>query len=301
MTSVTPREGFRYGAYLFAYWLALLAVSAVLIGTGGALVYLQVQGAWGLDETQGRALAALGGFLAVLGAVVFGSGQLGLLYKLASDAVGTGVPERVSTFAATGSASTDEGDEGGPDTGSGAVVTGTTSAPGTRREASGRTPTSGPSRSPPRSSADADEEEGGESGSSGRPGPGSPESGGPVDGEGDDPSIESPEEVASGSEIAEELGFNRGERPGSGGERRASDRDPADRRSGAAGHSASEDEASVAGHARPESESGSDAGDRPIGDGDEEPVEEDGESGRAEGESEQGRSDGSTGEGGGDG
>ncbi len=87
MASVSRKEGFRYGFYMFAYWLALVAFGGTLVAAGGWVVSEQV-GAIGLDREGG--LAVLGGFVAVVGALVLGSGHAGLVYKLVADGVAAG-------------------------------------------------------------------------------------------------------------------------------------------------------------------------------------------------------------------
>jgi hypothetical protein len=88
MTPVSRKEGFRYGFYVFAYWLVLLVFSVALVAAGGYIVEMQNLGDPGLNED--TALAVLGGFVALLGVLVFGSGQVGLVYKLVADGVSVG-------------------------------------------------------------------------------------------------------------------------------------------------------------------------------------------------------------------
>ncbi|MEF8885724.1 MAG: hypothetical protein V5A44_11465, partial [Haloarculaceae archaeon] len=91
MASVSRKEGFRYGFYIFAYWLVLLVFSAALVAAGGWVVSEQV-GEIGVNREGG--LAALGGFVAVLGVLVFGPGQTGLVYKVVADGVAAGAGSR---------------------------------------------------------------------------------------------------------------------------------------------------------------------------------------------------------------
>jgi hypothetical protein len=88
MTSVSRKEGFRYGFYVFAYWLVLLVFSAALVAAGGYIVEMQNLGDVGINED--TALAVLGGFVTLLGVLVFGSGQVGLVYKVVADGVSVG-------------------------------------------------------------------------------------------------------------------------------------------------------------------------------------------------------------------
>jgi len=88
MTSVSRKDGFRYGFYVFAYWLVLLGFSAALVVAGGYIVEMQNLGDVGLNEDS--ALAVLGGFVTLLGVLVFGSGQVGLVYKVIADGVSVG-------------------------------------------------------------------------------------------------------------------------------------------------------------------------------------------------------------------
>ena len=95
MTSVSRKEGFRYGFSLFSYWLGLLVFSAALVVAGGWIVSQQVEsGSVGVNED--GALAVLGGFVAFLGVLVFGSGQTGIVYKLVADGVEAGAVEALA-------------------------------------------------------------------------------------------------------------------------------------------------------------------------------------------------------------
>lgn len=230
MTSVSRKDGFRYGFYIFAYWLVLLVVSGVLVAGGAYLVDLQPLGAVGANRE--GALVVLGGFAAFLGVLVFGSGQVGLVYKVVADGVDAGSGTRARTPVASaaspatpgtaeatgdsGEPTADETDRAPPDgqsdaepasdlageSGSGAseTVTGTDDATGTTRGEPGPGTADDSGREP----ADdrASEAAGGQ-----RTESPAGESRGP----------ESPADVANESPIAEELGF--------GGEKRESDED----------------------------------------------------------------------------
>jgi hypothetical protein len=164
MASVSRKEGFRYGFYLFAYWLALVAFGGTLVAAGGWLVSEQV-GAIGLDREGG--LAVLGGFVAVVGALVLGSGHAGLVYKLVADGVAAGA----------GSAS------------------------GQRSEPTARSVETTATRDAPSDEATTGQVETAETDDTGRSGAGEG-TGDPVEG-----GSESPADVASESGIAAELGF----------------------------------------------------------------------------------------------
>ena len=88
MTSVSRKEGFQYGFYVFAYWLVLLAFSGVLVAAGGWIVSEQPLDAVGANRE--GVLVVLGAFVAFLGVLVFGSGQVGLAYKVVADGVRVG-------------------------------------------------------------------------------------------------------------------------------------------------------------------------------------------------------------------
>jgi len=140
MTSVSRKEGFRYGFYVFAYWLVLLVFSAALVAAGGYIVEMQSLGDVGLNED--TALAVLGGFVALLGVLVFGSGQMGLTYKLVADgvSVGSGAGNRD----ASGSVTDSEGAQVGAETATAADETATGASAGA---ASAGTTTAGPEAS----------------------------------------------------------------------------------------------------------------------------------------------------------
>ena len=88
MTSVSRKEWFQYGFYVFAYWLVLLAFSGVLVAAGGWIVSEQPLDAVGANQE--GVLVVLGAFVAFLGVLVFGSGQVGLAYKVVADGVRVG-------------------------------------------------------------------------------------------------------------------------------------------------------------------------------------------------------------------
>jgi len=140
MTSVSRKEGFRYGFYVFAYWLVLLVFSAALVAAGGYIVEMQNLGDVGLNED--TALAVLGGFVGLLGVLVFGSGQVGLAYKLVADgvSVGSGAGNR----GASGSVTDSEGTPVGTDTPTAADEAATAASAGA---ASAGTTTAGPEAS----------------------------------------------------------------------------------------------------------------------------------------------------------
>ncbi|MFC7195641.1 hypothetical protein ACFQL4_15080 [Halosimplex aquaticum] len=96
MTSVPRREAFRYGFYLFSYWLVLVAVCGALVAGGGWLLSEQVKNG-SVSGNEDGALAAAGGFAAVLGVLVFGAGQTGIAYKLVADGAMAGVTRAVPT------------------------------------------------------------------------------------------------------------------------------------------------------------------------------------------------------------
>jgi len=87
MTSVSRKDGFRYGFYVFAYWLVLLAVGTALVAAGGILVTVRNE----FSAVPSEALVVLGGFVGFLGVVLFGAGQTGLVYKVIADGVTAGV------------------------------------------------------------------------------------------------------------------------------------------------------------------------------------------------------------------
>jgi len=105
MSSVSRKEGFRYGFYVFSYWLLILVFSGALVAAGAWVVSEQL-GAIGTDREGG--LAALGGFLAFVGVLVFGAGQAGLAYKLVADGVERGMPAGVSGTGSTSESGADE-------------------------------------------------------------------------------------------------------------------------------------------------------------------------------------------------
>ena len=179
MTSVSRKEGFQYGFYIFAYWLVLLALSGALVATGGWMISEQPLGAVGTNQE--GALVVLGAFVALLGMLVFGSGQVGLVYKVVADGVGAG--SGAGNAASSGSVEDSEGAR---------VGTGT--------------PT------------DADEDPAADAGpgeaTTGRVAgdrPGAGVSSGDDAGEAASAESESPADVVSESEIADELGFASGD------------------------------------------------------------------------------------------
>jgi hypothetical protein len=105
MSSVSRKEWFRYGFSVFSYWLLILVFSGALVAAGAWVVSEQL-GAIGTDREGG--LAALGGFLAVVGVLVFGAGQAGLAYKLVADGVERGMPAGVSGTGSTSESGADE-------------------------------------------------------------------------------------------------------------------------------------------------------------------------------------------------
>jgi len=287
MTAVSRKEGFKYGFYLFSYWLVLLAFSVALFAAGAALVDAQYGGSFA--DNQERVLAGLGGFVSFLGVVVFGSGQVGLAYKLIADGSRAGAAEVGEGNASPSESSPDE--EGTDPAGSQAVATQPAAQPpepvarepqrpetpgvaateqgGAPAARDARTPpqTTGPDDSPdPAAAADGPHGPAQRADSANEPAPtdeptttGEPtpaggtdpvehretaadppepgvEAGGAAeDGDPDAPGEprESPEDVASESEIAEELGFG-------GGEGRAAERGETARPSGAASDAAGE-------------------------------------------------------------
>jgi hypothetical protein len=107
MASVSRKEGFRYGFYLFSYWLVLLIFSGALVVAGAALVEQQIGG---IGANREGALAVLGGFVSLLGVVVYGSGQVGIVYKLVADGVDRGgVTGDAANAAPSGSETETEG------------------------------------------------------------------------------------------------------------------------------------------------------------------------------------------------
>lgn len=111
MSSVSRTESFRYGFLVFSYWLVVLVVSTALVAAGGWIIRDQVASLGSIGANQAGALAVLGGFLAFVGVLVFGAGQVGLVYKLVADGVGSGL--RASGRPPAGSGA-DERSESGP-------------------------------------------------------------------------------------------------------------------------------------------------------------------------------------------
>ena len=110
MTSVPRRAAFRYGFYLFSYWLVLVAVCAGLVAGGVYALDVGVSGG-SLSVGEDGAAAAAGGFAVVLGVLVYGAGQTGLVYKLVADGARTGVAAAVAPSDDAASSATDEADE----------------------------------------------------------------------------------------------------------------------------------------------------------------------------------------------
>ena len=192
MTSVSRKEGFQYGFYIFAYWLVLLALSGALVATGGWMISEQPLGAVGTNRE--GVLVVLGAFVAFLGMLVFGSGQVGLVYKVVADGVGAG--SGAGNAASSGSVEDSEGARVG------------TGAP--MDDAKG--PDAG------RPAANADEDPAADAGpgeaTTGRAAgdrPGTGVSPGDDAGEAASAESESPADVVSESEIADELGFASGD------------------------------------------------------------------------------------------
>jgi hypothetical protein len=240
MTSVSRKEGFQYGFYVFAYWLVLLAFSGVLVAAGGWIVSEQPLDAVGANRE--GVLVVLGAFVAFLGVLVFGSGQVGLAYKVVADGVrvGSGAgnagpsgsvrdPEeaRVGTGAPTeqgaGQPAVDTDEEPTEDTGSG-EATDTQRGVGDRPEetgsvqddagepATGDDDPLGPATDDSRSGQPTRNEPTVVTGAEPTADPGDEASAGDPDaGEPSSEEGESPADVVSDSEIADELGFASGD------------------------------------------------------------------------------------------
>jgi hypothetical protein len=240
MTSVSRKEGFQYGFYVFAYWLVLLAFSGVLVAAGGWIVSEQPLDAVGANRE--GVLVVLGAFVAFLGVLVFGSGQVGLAYKVVADGVRVGsgagnagpsgsVRDPEETRVGTG-APTEQG-AGQPAAGPDAKPAGAAELPAEpgmggesaepSAEATGE-PTPRPRERPSGEAAtgpaaDTDEEPTEDTGSGEatdtQRGVGDrPEETGSVQDDAGEPSSEegkSPADVVSDSEIADELGFASGD------------------------------------------------------------------------------------------
>jgi hypothetical protein len=180
MTSVSRKEGFQYGFYIFAYWLVLLALSGALVATGGWMISEQPLGAVGTNRE--GVLVVLGAFVALLGMLVFGSGQVGLVYKVVADGVGAG--SGAGNAASSGSVEDSEG---------------------------ARVGTGAPTDADEDPAADAGPGEATDTGRAAGDRPGAGVSSGDDAGEAASAESESPADVVSESEIADELGFASGD------------------------------------------------------------------------------------------
>jgi len=206
--TVSRNDWFRYGFYVFAYWLVLLVVGGALVGGGGWVISEQVQN-FGANED--RALAAAGGLVALLGLLVYGGGQVGLAYKLVADGVATGVALGNEDADSTGEEPTVDagdseiGDQRETDSGRAGRSRGPRKEPGSDGGGSGvadrseRAPTAG----------DAEPNDGSHTETGADHGVAVPdaEATDARAGREDSRTSESPAEVASESDVAEELGF----------------------------------------------------------------------------------------------
>jgi hypothetical protein len=113
MTAVRSVRSTAYGAKLFAYVLAVVAVGGALLGLGYSLAWPTLADvALGGAPAEEPATLAAGAVLGLLGVYVLGAGLLGAVHKLVADGVAAGVE---SVEVAAGGTATPAGEGGTAD------------------------------------------------------------------------------------------------------------------------------------------------------------------------------------------